>query len=272
MTIRNFVFIALTALFLTSCASSTYYQVYKTETSDQLTQKENALIYEDENCRVMYNFWGEGGDVGFQFYNKTNNPISLHLDESFFILNDVAYDYFRDRVVTHSKSSETSASSTLTAWNLLQTNMGAQGNSVENTATSGESVAFQEENIITIPAKTSKIITEYNVNNRVLRDCDLIRYPNKRQIKAITFNAATSPLQFSNRIAYSVKDSDELVRLENSFYVSEVSNYPEKEMISTENEEFCGEKSRVQSRSFNNVAPNKFYLKYSKDKTQTLKH
>ena len=274
-------FIALLPFLISSCASNTYYQVYKTETSDQLTQQEDVLVYEDENCRVMYNLWDEGGNIGFQFHNKTNLPITLHLDQSFFILNDIAYDYYQERVITHSVSSGASAStnsyssSAVTGFNilnLLQTNRAASGTEIEKTTSAGESVAYQEEKSITIPAKTSKIITEYSINQNVLRNCDLFLYPKRRQVKTISFSQAGSPLEFSNRIAYSVDNEDDIIKFENSFYVSEISNYPEKEITDSESDEFCGEKSQVKGTYFKSVAPDKFYVRYTKDSKDSRKH
>src|SRR6056297_3106064 len=104
------IFFTLSILLLTSCASTTFYQVYQTEMSEDLTKKDNSLVYEDENARVLYNLWEDGGNIGFQFYNKTEDPLYLHLNQSFFVLNDVAYDYYRDRVITYSNSSEIAAS------------------------------------------------------------------------------------------------------------------------------------------------------------------
>lgn len=274
-------FIVLIPILFSSCASSTYYQVYKTETSDQLTQREDVLVYEDENCRVMYNLWDEGGNIGFQFHNKTNAPINLHLDRSFFILNDIAHDYYRERVITHSVNSGASASTNsysssavtgFNVWNLLQTNKAASGSELASTASAGESVSYQEEKRITIPPKTSKIITEYSINENVLRNCDLFLYPKRRQVKTVSFSQSGSPLEFSNRIAYSVDGADDIIQFENSFYVSEISNYPEKEITDSEYSEFCGERSQEKGKYFKSVAPNKFYVRYTKDSKDSRNH
>ncbi len=63
-----------------------------------MKSNENSLIYEDDNCIVSYNLWAERGDIGFRCYNKTNSNIYVNLEESFFILNGIAHDYFKNRV------------------------------------------------------------------------------------------------------------------------------------------------------------------------------
>ena len=80
-----------------------------------------------------------------------------------------------------------------------------------------------------------------------------------------------SPLTFSNRIAYTVGDSNELINFENEFYISQVSNYHEKDITTYEYSEFCGEKNKETTRFFKNVSPDKFYIKYDKE-FDTMKH
>lgn len=274
MKTKKNLFTALIPVLLTSCMSTSYFQVYKATPTEKLIVKDNLLVYEDENCKVSYNLWEEGGNIGFRFYNKTNKNIYLNLEESFFILNGISYNYYRSRVFTNSTSSGatvsrgTSASKSVIGLNyldLLQTNRISATNTADMMASSGFSVSFNEEKIVHIPSKTSKIITEYNINKSLFRDCDLLRHPTKGEIKSKTFSKAQSPLVFSNRIAYSIGRSNDLIKFENEFYVTEISNYPESEMFESKYNEYCGEKSETKTKYFKNVSANKFYIKYTKD-------
>lgn len=271
---------ALIAIMLTSCVSTSYFQVYKTVPSDKLVVKDNLLVYEDENCKVSYNLWGEGGNIGFQFFNKTDKNIYLNLEESFFILNGISYNYFRNRVFTNSTSSVATTSRGATATksvtglnylDLIQTNRISAANTVGIMTSFGFSVSYNEEKIICIPSKTSKIISEYNINESLFRDCDLFKYPTKKQIKSKMFSKEQSPLVFSNRIAYSIGQTDNLIKFENEFYVTEISNYPESEMFESKYDEYCGQKSMTMTKYFKNVSADKFYIKYSKGQ-DTWKH
>lgn len=76
---------------------------------------------------------------------------------------------------------------------------------------------------------------------------------------------------FSNRISYYLHDSCTPVLIENEFCVSEVSNYPEGELLNSRNEEFCGQKGTRVVKYFKEGGPDKFYLKYFKV-PETLKH
>jgi hypothetical protein len=270
----------LAAGFFSSCASDVYYQVYKAEATGAMQQRENGLIYEDDNSRILYNLWKEGGNMGFQFYNKTDEPIYLHLDKSFFILNEVAHDYYLNRVTTYSNSSKISASNSyssgeitrLNFLNLLQTNHTGTGKATGASASSGKSTSYNEEEIVVIPARTSKIIMEYDITDTVLRNCDLVLFPKRREIQTQRYSATDTPLDFSNRITYSIGQNPELIMLENKFYISEIANYPEKEITVEEFEEYCGEKSRVKTKFFEEVAADKFFVRYEKGNNDSRKH
>jgi hypothetical protein len=273
MKTKKILFSVLIAMMLTSCVSTSYFQVYKTVPSDKLVIKDNLLVYEDENCKVSYNLWGEGGNIGFQFFNKTDENIYLNLEESFFILNGISYNYFRNRAFTNSTSSGATTSRGATATksvtglnnlDLIQTNRISATNTVGIMTSSGFSVSYNEEKIICIPSKTSKIISEYNINESLFRDCDLFKYPTKEQIKSKTFSKEQSPLVFSNRIAYSIGQTDNLIKFENEFYVTEISNYPKSEIFESKYDEYCGQKNMTMTKYFKNVSADKFYIKYSK--------
>lgn len=280
MKTKKILFSALIAIILTSCVSTSYFQVYKATPSDTLIVNGNLLVYEDENCKVSYNLWDEGGNIGFIFFNNTDKNIYLNLEESFFILNGVSYNYFRNRTFTNSANVGTSANRGTTATksvtglnylDLIQTNKITATNTFGIMSSSGFSVSFNEEKIVCIPSYTSKSITEYHINETLFRDCDLFKYPNKKQIKSKSFSKAQSPLVFSNRISYTIGKSDELITFENEFYVSEISNFPESEMFFSKKFEYCGQKSEEVLTYFKYSAADKFYIKYSVGQ-DVLKH
>jgi hypothetical protein len=280
MKTSQILFYTLIVMMLASCQSTNFYQVYKAASADKLVIKDNLIVYADEHCRVTYNLWGEGGNIGFKFYNKTDKNIYLNMAESFFILNGISYNYYKNRIYTNSTSSGSTlarGASTInyvtgdTYVNLNQTNRTSVPNNVGTITTSAYSVSYNEEKIVCIPSMTSKFLSEYNVNGSLYRDCDLLKYPTKTQIKSKTFSKEQSPLIFSNRVAYSIGDSDDLIRFENEFYVKEISNLPESEVLELKHAEFCGQKSIIPTQYFKNASADMFYMKYSKG-TDSWKH
>lgn len=273
MNTQKFLFTALISAMLTSCGSASYFQVYKAKPSEALVNENNRLIYEDDNCKVLYDLWDQGGDIGYQFYNKSNENIYLNLEESFFILNGISFNYYQNRVFTNSQNSGTSstrqasASKSVLGLNYLGL---LQANSLESTSnigmvnSAGKSVSYTEEKIIIVPPHSSKIISEYSINESIFRDCDLLKYPSKKEIRSVSFSRENSPIVFSNRIAYSLGESNTLIKFENEFYVTEISNYPESEIVESSYDEYCDQKSAVKTPYIKDVSADKFYIKYTK--------
>jgi len=260
------------SLFAASCQTANYYQLYKTSSLSEIKVEDNSLIYEDTNCMVTYSLWSEGGDAGFKFYNKTDENIYLNMEDSYFIINGIANNYFGNRIVT-SSSGETLSTSrrtgfSTTSFGLFSTYYNPRLFSIGTTSaagissTKGQSVSYTEEKVVVIPSKTAKIISEYDINNTVIRNCQLLRYPSKKQVKPVSFSSSDSPLQFSNRISYRVGTASS-IKFENSFYISEVTNYPLEEFLETSKEKDCEGRSQPK-KVFKYAAPANFYVTYNK--------
>ncbi|MCW0482731.1 hypothetical protein [Gaoshiqia sediminis] len=233
----------------------------------------NGLIYEDNNCVVAYNLWERNGNIGFQFYNKTDENIQLDLEKSFFIINGTAKQYYQDRTFTYSSTISKAASKGVTGasalsginyFGLLKTNTLAATSNVSAMTSSGDAVSYSEKKIMTIPPKASVIISEFAINDALVRDCKLFKYPKAKQINSVSFNETESPIQFTNRITYSLESTAEPVVFANNFYVAEVTNFPSKEIFDYKYDEFCGQKSSERIPFMKPEAPDKFYIQYTK--------
>ncbi|MGE4289415.1 MAG: hypothetical protein AB7E36_12040 [Salinivirgaceae bacterium] len=258
---------------LASCVPTYFYQTYTVVPVEKDVVKNNVITYEDANCKIYYNFWDEGGNIGFEFYNKLEENIYLNLDQCFFIFNGLAHDYYKNRIYTHSSSTGTMA--TRSAYfsvaasgknnqNLDQTNKTVLGGMAGQSVSSGYSVSSAEEKTICIPPKTSKIISEYLINQELYRDCDLFKYPTKKQVQSKSFSQNDSPMKFSNRLTYQVDGQNEAIVFVNEFFVSEITNYPYSMFFEKEYPEFCEQKGSSMQTYFTKSSPDKFYIQYSK--------
>lgn len=271
MKIRKSLYAISIVLLMTSCTTTLFYQVYKVKPIEESITNTDELFFEDENCKISYNLWGNGGDIGFNFHNKTNNNIYVKLNESNFILNGFAYDYFKNRTFTTSESTSASTSNTSTGsvavtginvYNNIQTNQVKSSSSANISSSAGYAVSIKEDSLICIPPNTTKRISEYSINNALIRNCDLFKYPRRKEIKSKSYTAEKSPIVFSNRITYEINGNSKLV--ENDFFVSEITNYPESEFFELKYKEYCGQKSSSQFRYYRFYDIDKFYIKYSK--------
>ncbi len=234
----------------TSCSSS-YYQIYNTQSSN-VNLINDELCYEDANCKISYNFWTEGGSAGFMIENKTAETLYVDLNECYFIKNGMAYDYFLNRTFTQGSSKSASVSNMVSlsgnanlsspfnptqsvitsAGSFLLNSLGVAKSS-KNSVSSSQSVSIEEKEIISIPANSSKIITEYSINYNLYRSCDQKLFPSKKQVKALSFTPNNSPLTFSNIITYKVGENGNYESVENGFYVSDITNISSKNELWT---------------------------------------
>ena len=80
---RKLLLAAIAASLMLSSCGKVFYQVYTVEAPGSI-EKENALVYENEDCKVMYNLWSEDGYIGFIFKNKTDKDLFVILPQTFF--------------------------------------------------------------------------------------------------------------------------------------------------------------------------------------------
>lgn len=278
MKFRNLLYTISTVYILTSCATTSFYQVYDVKPANESITKSDMLFFEDENCKITYDLWSNGGNIGFNFYNKSDSKIYVKLNESNFILNGFAYDYFKDRTFTTSESKSASASKTSTGsvavtglniYNNLQTNQVKSSSTANLSSSVGYAVSIKEDSIVCIPPKTTKRISEYSINEALIRNCDLFKYPRTKEINTVSYKVDESPIVFSNRITYEINSNSKEVT--NEFYVSEITNYPESKFFETKYEEHCGQKHFNSTKYFKYYDTDKFYIKYFKE-TDYWKH
>lgn len=265
------------SLFIGSC-QTTFYQLYETQTSEtgKLKNQDGLWVYEDDELRLSYQFWSNGGTMSFNIYNKSDDYIILDKTKSFFIVNGTARDYFRNQSITYTTSTTQSknAQTSGTTRNYLSylpktttntTSYGTQ-NKIER------SLQKHEKQEIIIPPNAQKSINYFDISNTLIRNCDILRFPSPKKIQSLNYTKNESPLYFSNRLSFKISGKDK--KIEHGFYVSKITNYPEKEFVKSEYEEFCGEKSSTISRIFFRMKPTNFYNKYYKPTagSRPLKH
>lgn len=283
---KKILFLAV-VMILQSCAY-TYYQVY--EVKSDIQQKENALVYYDENCEIIYNLWSESGTMDFVLTNKTFEDIYVDMSKSFFIVNGLAYDYYKGREYTNSVTTQeassvgvtnafygiASKSASATAygaslWTPMSVSIAkgvSAGAGIAKSATISKlvgqtsAVKTREEKEVLVPAGASKVVKSFSISDYVYLECDNKDFNQpKKESEKITYAEENSPLNFKNRIVYSVNGKEK--RVVNSFYVASVQNIKETTMIKEEYEKDCMTKMEKKKQYMTVSAPNMFYNTYS---------
>jgi len=217
--------LACVTLLMTSC-SKTYYQVVEVKSTN--LQKENSnYVYNDGVCKIIYNFWSEGGDAGFQVENLSDEVVYMDLGNTFYIKNGLAKDYSNTKMVAEINSD----------------------------------VASVEKAAVAIPPHASKIISEYKVMEDVIQNCSVRLKVKKNQPEGTTFTESESPIKFRNFITYRANENATAKEIVNDFYISGFTNYRSKDIMKTE-QRGCKQSLII---TFNDkYAPDRFYMKYDK--------
>jgi hypothetical protein len=222
------VFIALSTI---SC-KSTYYQVSTVET-ESLSE---SFDYLNDDLRLTYNFWANGGALKFTIENLTDQPIYIDWEHSNFIFNGYSHDYFtKSQTINAVEVYDFQGVSALNKLGTSTKNNGL-GVGVSNTEVTSEKESIQ------LPPKS------YVNSEKIYLD-----FPWLEQMDAYkSADKSDSPLQLRTYIAYSLnKDLSDLKFIDNEFWVKGHSEVKGNELAAQR-------------------AKNKFYTKGLKvDKTKT---
>lgn len=178
----------------------------------------------------MYNLWSENGLVKFAIFNKTNSDIFVDMTQSIFSLNELANEYYKSRTWYKNISS---CQTTITANTM---GSGLWGNSmylcnVEGIGVSS-GISMKENEIECVPSKKYKLFGVYSVSPSLMNTHDYDKDHPTKTIQLSSYTRYNSPYTFTNRIVYGFsKDETVKKHIENEFWVSNITNYPEKEAV-----------------------------------------
>lgn len=270
------IFLLFFATFIVASCKTNYYQVYEAK-SPNLVQKNNSMVFENEDCRISYNLWGNKGSMAFIFENKTDKDIFVDLSQSFFIKNGGANDYFQNRTFESISYESISLGYSVKDTYLNPRNfwesrydIPATSSILEMTkAKKGASVAItiKEPDFVCVPANSYKEFAYYTINPSFIKTCDRKLDQPSTMVVLETYNENNSPLKFKNRIAYSfVNNKTSLKHVENSFWLASVKNYSKKSAIEKKDIQKGCSTFTTKQEFFKIGGPNQFYVPYTNNR------
>ena len=258
----------MVASFFSSC-TSTYFQVY-TMKSDDLKMQDDFLLYENSDCKVSYNFWSEGGWVSFAFENKTNEDIFINMNESFLIVNGYVHNYFDEKTYTYKGltnqargEKEILGINIYDKTNLWSNQISDQKSFIVQTATTQDPsfcyVSRKEQAVVCIPAKSFKTVSKFCLSPGLyLLNSDIVNFP-RTQISVNSFEKEDSPIILKNQLTYRTKNSETAKHINNEFWLSEIENYPENEVVETKKVKVYSSFQTKYIKQFKIGGPSQFY-------------
>ncbi|MCM1504372.1 MAG: hypothetical protein NC127_04160 [Muribaculum sp.] len=249
---REFSLFIFSLFLFTSCSSTKYfYQVYDVKAID-VPIVDNQYVYNNEDITVSYNFCSNKGNMTFYCFNKSGKIIYILLDNSFYINNGIAYDYYKNVEYTSTASLATNeyASSNLTLSLIAGTSKigynqnyaDSFGSSVSRatkfgySALSSQSYSTTEHmsKVVAIPPHSAKFIDGFTILDKAILQCGEEMYNQnypKHNSQSLTYSSIDSPVTFSNHISYSFnRDGTETQNFVNSFYIGSIQNRAEPEV------------------------------------------
>lgn len=257
-TITSFFAVATMAL-LTACSSQLYQQIATLSSENVKLHDDGAFMYVNPDLTIEYKFWSESGKFNFRVTNNTADNIYLNLEESFFIDNGIAHDYYQARTFGMSSKDRTIHGGTYYGISTIISPI------IINDTYTGEDevyVEYAEQPRVCIPAGSSKVFDEFAVSDAVYRTCGFPRDPSSKEDATLSYEEATSPKVIENRLIFIIDGVK--VPVNNVFYVSEYRNIARDDAEEDVRMERCsGSKYYVKVNKFG--ANNKFYITYSED-------
>src|SRR5574344_744373 len=266
---------------LAGCAPKLYYQVYQTKPMEdtKYVSTDAAINYSDANCTVSYNFFDKDGNAGFTITNNTDKLMRIRLDESFFVLNGRAYNYYEGRSWEQGSEQTTSFSfqrdymSRRKASKAERRNQNIQTSVYEGSSSGGAATAATSSTTITknsrteqvevlIPPHSSKTIGDYSIQTGMMHLCDVKETPGSKATGK-TFSRDDTPIVFSNYITYILgAESSVRYAVSNEFYVSEIVNVSRKNMeTSIHPKDACG-KDLPSVKGYSMNTADRFFVTY----------
>jgi hypothetical protein len=203
----GFAFVALAAMFFSSCKLA--YQVFEVSPTATTTVDSN-FVFQNSDVEIGYNFWTNGGKMGYYVYNKTDKPIYVNWDRSHFVLNNVSRDHYavpRDLYFD----------------NVSIVRKTKRRVYYEGTEQLSKQTSYQNKTVVEVPPMSKVLSDEFTFVNNVY-DTKKLHLGCKRK-RSMSFAQDTTPVAFRNYVTYSFANNFQDAKVvDNGFYVSKITS------------------------------------------------
>lgn len=238
---KKYFFFAMSVLMMTSCATKMYVQIVDVG-SNSVPEDNNNYVFSDANCKITYDFWKDGGESGFIVENISEDFLYVDLAKSFFLSNERAYDYYKQRKY------------------ISETGVGIASPYIVGIDKAG--IEYEEKAIIAIPPHTYKVFSEYHVLDDVIQDCSVRLFSKRNTPESISYSEESAPLRFGNYITYKRGEDGQEEHVANDFYIRAVTNYNQRDVMKKRNVG-CKKQKIIVYNKFRNGK--KFYIQYDRN-------
>lgn len=195
-------------------SSCEIYEVFTT-TSDVLPKDNyNRFYFENDDVKLIYNFWSKGGRFYYTIYNKTDHPIFVDWAKSNFVKNDIAMDYWKDVEYSTSKTESKTIGSAI----ILTDNKTVIGGSKTTEVTNTKKEKSRPD--VQIPPKSAIEVNTFDISHYLTYKKNTIL---AGRAKHLSYDKTDTPIRFRNYLAYSFdKNLDSLKYIDHDFWTTSI--------------------------------------------------
>ena len=243
------IFFSILLLLITANVQAKFCQViYISPTGKDITKVGEFYEFENNDVKIRYSFWAEGGLMGFMVYNKTNKPIYIDWKKSAMIYNGRNMPYYTNKTTSnYATYGSTYGSSWATIFNGTAYGVGAS-----HTTTSAQETVVKQERTTFIPPHSYVSNAFYDLLKHITFTFD------KRNTESKKINGTpvyvtypTESILFRNYITYSTtEDFATEKEVDNEFTIAKIITLHENQF---ETESVTGKRTNEWKR------PTRFY-------------
>jgi hypothetical protein len=266
----------LACILISSCNTTKYYYQLVDIASDDIKDNHSS----NQDLDVYFDFWSNGGSTTYKIHNKTEKTLYVKYDECQLIINGEAQDLYDHYEYSNSESSSIkkgksvskSASGAISGIGVVSGLLEAYGKSISATSsiskenTNSSSVTYFDKEVYVLAPNSSRDIYGPDLQSYVFSDCDLVKYPTKKESalnNGFSYTKEDSPLKFRVFLTYGFNEqfSDKKTYTITG-YVNRISNWHTNSFFTDQKYKDC-DKGIYKSRSITEwYSPSRYYVTY----------
>ena len=209
-TLLKILVVLFSIVLFSSCKA---YQHVRLSSNIPLTSQSEFLV-ENDSIRVIYSFYGKGGPIHMEIFNKLNTPFSVDWSKSALIKDGQSYSLWKD---------EARINGTATGYNIIPQN------EIINSVSNIEGEIVKKDKVTFIPPQSKIVFNSYTVQGKLLDTPEqggektvFYTLNGKRRAMKYSFSKEDSPLNFRIFLSFSADESSRApFQIDNTFWVSD---------------------------------------------------
>ena len=182
--------------------------------SDTQKNEQSAFVIDNDSINIMYSFYGQGGPIYMELFNKLDKPFYIDWGKSSLIINGQSFSLWKD---------EARMSGTSTEFKIIPQN------DIVNSISNIDGSIVRNDKVTFIPPQSKIVVNSYTLHSTFFNTPEqagekmkFYTTQGKREARKFSFSKEDSPLNFRIFLSLSMDESfNKPFHFDNSFWVSD---------------------------------------------------